>query len=614
MRKSLVTAALVWTSVLSAQTDSLLRVLGELPKDTSRLPVLTELLRVTVYNAPDSALLFASQYRALAEQSGIPLEIGKGHNYTGMCYTMRSEHELALKHYLLALPHFEQGGDPWYTAMAHNNVGSVHEKLHNKDKAREEYEEALRLFSAVPDTVWVANVSNNLGNVHYEEQRFDSSVVYYERANGLLTGSGMGQYTGSTRMNLANALGELGKNVEALEMMRSARAVMPAGEDDNTRANILTNLGRLHGLVGDADSAVFLMHQGLALATASQARAVQANAHQYLSAHFEERGRMDSALFHHKQWAALNDSIYNEESSARIAEMQEKYESGKKDAMLVENQAQLDRRSLTIKAIAAGALLVLLAAVFAFRAYRIKKRTSDELAQKNAVIDAQLKEKELLLREIHHRVKNNLQTVSSLLSIQGRGIADPTAKQAVNDGRLRVKSMALIHQDLYRDGDLTGVQMKDYVEKLATSLITSYARTDSVELRCTIEDLNLDVDTAVPLGLILNELITNALKYAWPDGRPGILGVSLRTSEAPVLDRSTRTGDPQGRPDAGALILQVRDNGIGYDPATTRSADSTGFGLGMIKTFASKLKAEWGIRNENGTVVELIIRNFKLAR
>jgi len=595
VRLSLIILFSAWATCAMAQVDSLLQVIQRLPNDTSRLPVLTGLLRATVYNAPDTALHYAAQYHAIAERSGIPLEIGKGHNYTGMCYTLTSDYDRALKHYLAALPHFERGGDPWYTAIVHNNVGSIHEKLHNLSKAREEYNLALAMFSALQDTVWIANVSNNLGNLYYEDRQYDSSVVYYEVANTLLTGSGMGMYTGSTRMNLANAMGELGQNVEALEMMRSARSAIPLGEDDNTRANILANLGRLHGLVGNSDSATILMRQGLALAIAAKARAVEANAHQYLSSYFEEQGRLDSALFHHKRWAVLNDSIFNEQSSAQIAEMQEKYESGKKDVLLAENKAQLEQRSLTIKAVATGAVLLLLVSLFAFRAYRIKKRTSEELVRKNAVIDEQLQEKELLLREIHHRVKNNLQTVSSLLSIQGRGIADPTAKQAVNDSRLRVKSMALIHQDLYRDGDLTGVEMKAYVDKLATSLISSYDRMDTVQLNVAIDDLSLDVDTAVPLGLILNELITNALKYAWPDETEGTLGIGMALS-----------GD--------ALRISVRDNGIGYDPDADRSAESTGFGLGMIKTFASKLKAEWSIRNENGTVVEMIVRNFKLAR
>ncbi|MBK6832690.1 MAG: tetratricopeptide repeat protein [Flavobacteriales bacterium] len=120
-----------------AQLDSLLRVRDALPQDTSRLGVLTELLRATVFNDPDSALVFAAEYRSIAERSGIDLEIGKGHNYTGMCYTSRSEHDEALRHYLAAVPYFERGGDPWYEAMAHNNIGSIHEKMRRYDKAND---------------------------------------------------------------------------------------------------------------------------------------------------------------------------------------------------------------------------------------------------------------------------------------------------------------------------------------------------------------------------------------------------------------------------------------------------------------------------------------------
>ncbi|MBK9146618.1 MAG: tetratricopeptide repeat protein [Flavobacteriales bacterium] len=576
----------------NAQLDSLLRVRDGLPQDTSRLGVLTELLRATVFNDPDSALVFAAEYRGIAERSGMDLEIGKGHNYTGMCYTSRSDHDNALLHYLAALPHFERGADPWYTAMAYNNIGTVHEKLHRFDKAAAQYEVALRGFRGIPDSVWMANVSNNMGNILYEQREFDQSVAYYRQADTILTALGFDRYAATTRMNLANALDELGRSAEALHILRSAMAIMPVGEDENTRANMLADLGRLHGKAGDQDSALMHMREGLSLATAVKASDVQANAHEFLSDWFEERGLHDSALFHFKQATALHDTIFSTERSAQIAEMQEKYESGKKDALITENKAQLERRALTIKAIAAGAAVLLVAALFAFRAYRMKRRGEREVLAQKQVIEAQLKEKELLLREIHHRVKNNLQTVSSLLSIQGRGITDTKAKEAVNDSRLRVKSMALIHQDLYREGDLTGVAMPMYLDKLVNGLITSYGMADRVRTDLRVAPIRLDVDTAVPIGLILNELITNALKYAWPHARTGTLTVAVQESD-------------------GALVVEVADDGVGMaDPASV-SEGGTGFGLGMIRTFAGRLKAEHTITSKKGTSVRLVARNFK---
>lgn len=309
------------------------------------------------------------------------------------------------------------------------------------------------------------------------------------------------------------------------------------------------------------------------------------NAHLYLFELYEKQGN---------EGRALRDSIFDEERSAQIAEMQEKYESGLKDARLAENEAQLELRAMAVRAIAGGALLLLVAGLFAFRAYRLKKRTSEQLAAKNAVIDARLKEKELLVREIHHRVKNNLQTVSSLLSIQGRGITDEAAKEAVNDSRLRVKSMALIHQDLYRAGDLTGVDMREYVEKLVNSLITSYALGDRVRAELQVDDIALDVDTAVPIGSVLNEPVTNAMKYAWPGSRTGLLRVRFTLA-------------------ADAIEPVVADDGVGKQD-NSGDERSTGFGMNMVRTFAGKLKAEHDVDHTDGTTVRMLIRNFKLAR
>ena len=320
------------------------------------------------------------------------------------------------------------------------------------------------------------------------------------------------------------------------------------------------------------------------------------NGHEILSNLFEQLGLPDSALAHYRLHAAWKDSIFNEERSAQVAELKERYESGKKDAELERNRATLEQNAFEKKALGAGALLLLLAGVFAFRAYRIRKRSSEQLAQKNAVIEQALKEKELLLREIHHRVKNNLQVISSLLSIQSRGITDLKAREAVRDSRDRVKSMALIHQDLYKEDDLTGIDLPTYVNKLARSLVSSHQLApEQITLSTNVDPLVLDVDTAIPLGLILNELLTNALKYAFPEGRPGRLWITIREAN-------------------DQLHVEVRDDGVGYDPNAERGEESSGFGLDMVRSFATKLKAEWEVRNDGGTVVDLRIGKYRKAQ
>jgi len=177
---------------------------------------------------------------------------------------------------------------------------------------------------------------------------------------------------------------------------------------------------------------------------------------------------------------------------------------------------------------------------------RVQQRTV-ELAQANqalkaemhqreratAQVRASLKEKEMLLREVHHRVKNNLQIISSLLSIQSHGIRDPQALTVFKESQNRVRSIAAIHQKLLRSDDLGRIDFGEYVHTLAESLFRSYGVDDQViRLKIDIEELRFGIDTAIPCALIINELVTNALKHAFPDRRPGEIGVRLRADGA----------------------------------------------------------------------------------
>jgi two-component sensor histidine kinase len=222
---------------------------------------------------------------------------------------------------------------------------------------------------------------------------------------------------------------------------------------------------------------------------------------------------------------------------------------------------------------------------------RVEQRTSDLhasnelLLQYNRKIQSSLNEKEVLLKEIHHRVKNNLQTVSSLLSLQSRLLPDPAARSALQDSQMRVRSMALIHEKLYQSENLAEIALRPYIENLAAILFRSYqAESGATRRQTQVEEISVGIDAAVPVGLILNELISNALKHAFPDGRGGKIQIEL-FRETPET-----------------LVLKCQDNGRGL-PVDLDIAASKSLGLQLVNSLTRQLEGEVEVTSQNGLLV-----------
>jgi PAS domain S-box-containing protein len=215
-----------------------------------------------------------------------------------------------------------------------------------------------------------------------------------------------------------------------------------------------------------------------------------------------------------------------------------------------------------------------------------RKEAERALEQALEQIKTSLREKEVLLKEIHHRVKNNMQVITSLLSLQSRTIGDGQALAVFQDSQNRVKSMALIHETLYQSKDLSRINFAEYLQKLVAHVARSYrVRPDAVRINVSVDDISLPIDTAVPCGLIINELASNSLKYAFPADAAGEVNITFAAAGA-------------------RYVLRVSDTGVGlpagFDPERGKS-----LGMKLVRMLTSQLGGELEWRNGVGTTFEI---------
>ncbi len=336
-----------------------------------------------------------------------------------------------------------------------------------------------------------------------------------------------------------------------------------------------------------------------------------------------------AAIGHYQHFKALSDSLINEKTKQKTSLLEVVYGTREKEHKILELRQESELRKTELRAaettrnfIITGALMLALLLALGYNRYRLKQRSnhlleaqheelqarqreinrknehlSELLTQKDTLLgekDQLLTEKEWLLKEIHHRVKNNLQIVMSLLNSQAAYLADDAALSAIQESQHRVQAMALIHQKLYQSEHVARINMVSYIEEVIDYLRDFYHRLRPIEFRLDVEPIELDVTLAVPLGLIINEAITNAFKYAFPDGRPGTVNLSLY--------RLTRT----------TYQLTIGDDGVGlpegYNPSRSRS-----LGMTLMHGFSEQLGGELTITSARGLSISLVFEEEQLT-
>ena len=534
------------------------------------------------------ALTLARQYSLHPSQANILTDIANAYYAAG-------SYELALRNHFEALKLREGYKAQKEISQSYNNIALVYRSRKDYANAVRYNQLSLQIKKELKNKQGIINSSINIGSCYYYMGKYDSAVFY---ANDVIKLAFVPQDMHEGKANLAAALIGLNRFDEAEKILIDLFSQLNTEEEQATYISCHQGFGAIALYRKKPDEAIDWFTKGARYAQKFNDREFVAAFYKLIADAYVIKNDYSSAYRYNNLHRSLKDSLLNEENIRQINEMNALYEKGKQEQQIgdltdkvstTEEKAQknLLQRNLFLL----STVFLLLLAGIAFYAYNIFKRKNALLAKNKLEIEKSLKEKEVLMREIHHRVKNNLQVVTSLLNLQSHYISDEKAYSAVQAGRNRVQSMALIHQFLYRDAsNLTSLKIKDYISELLTYIEDSNEKDGTkILLQQQVDDVQLDIDTVVPLGLIINELVTNAYKYAFV-GKPG---GTIR------LSFTHQSG-------SHSYLLRVADDGIGLQPELTQRK-SPSFGYRMIRAFTEKLEGKIDIDVQNGTIVSILI-------
>jgi two-component sensor histidine kinase len=525
-------------------------------------------------------------YKAINNQRGQATTFFK----IGWVHKRKGEIEEALKVDLEALKLMEALDDTSGIAGAYSRIS---EDLNNQGRHNEALEYALKTIEICKKNQFdteLAYAYTSAGDTYMAMGNFQESYNYFDKA--LTQGKTIDFSTYDLinfSNNKANALKRMEKYHEAKKAYESALVEANKVNYENAIYVITANLGEINLLLGNYEDALNYQLQTVNVQEANGDVSNLTENYDHISTIYEKMDNFPKALEYQKKARVMRDSTAAIESDKVMSNLLTKYETAKKEETIKTQEAKISQQQKTQILYIAIAALLTLSLIGMFSSMRNIRKKREKLEVLNLELETKNKQNELLLKEIHHRVKNNLELVKSLIALQSAQLEDSATKDAMIASQNRVQSMGIIHQKLYQGENLGSIEMKDYFLNLSEGILDTFNTEDQVKIECAMDQLELDVDTAVPIGLIVNELLTNALKYAFPENKKGNIQISLLKNKPDVL------------------TLRVVDNGIGKTEGT--APKGTGFGSQLIKLLTQQLNGEMTEENNMGTSV---LFHFKL--
>ncbi|MCB0738910.1 MAG: tetratricopeptide repeat protein [Bacteroidetes bacterium] len=549
--------------------------------------------------------------RELSNSKNQELEVARGRMYASLGVTLYLEGNAAkaIPAELKAIEIFESEKATQFLGRSYVVMGAIYKQIQQFSEARKFHFKALEISQEANDSGGMALALNNIGLSYFDEDSFSLAIDYYKKSLAIYTKIGDKRGMGVELINLGNSAQQQKNHKLASSYYHRSLKHRQEIED---RFGLIFSHARVGEILLKADSIEqALVHANKSHELATQFGMVKGlnDAHELLAKVYHKLGNYQKAYEHQVWFMQMKDSLSDAENVKRVADAENQFKfkqeqladsiknAEAKKALQTEieiREIKANQQRIVQVALIVGILITLALVVVSLKRYLDGKKQNQIISAQKAQVEKALititkrdEEKELLLKEIHHRVKNNLQVVSSLLELQAKR-ADEDTQTAFADGQSRVKAMALIHEKLYRNEDISTIDFEEYTNQLANQIAALY--TDrKVQLEINGNNCQFDIDTAVPLGLMLNELITNAFKYAFK-----LNGGFLKEEVHPKGDEGYE--------------LVVADNGNGMpDDFDLKKAKS--LGLRLVNRLSRQLYGKAEYENINGAKFSITFKD-----
>ena len=519
----------------------------------------------------DSAVFYHESAISLIQPDFDSLKVGNAHQLLANVFITLGRLEDATKGYIDALGYFENMGAEVAASKVYNNLGIVSIYLKDFNKALEYFEQSLAIKLKRNDAKGASATYNNMGTVAYSYLKDSSKAVdYFEKSIAIKKEIGDVVGAATTEVNLGHLLLKSGNERRATQYYERAIGIFSEANMPSEITSTYTEIGSNYLDQDNLIKAKYFLYKARETPCEQWDKRDLMQNHKITAEVLKRLFEYELALEHLSEYQTLYDSIFQKERLEFREELIEKYESEKKqseiDLLIKESELQeaiIDRSRLIQYAFLGATLFAVAIGILFYSRYRIKKRSAED--------------KETLLKEIHHRVKNNLQIIESLLSLQEANKGDMKPEELLKISQDRIHAISAIHEKLYHSENLREINFKNYIEDLVTHFSDSFG-SSSVSFRADVVDTKMDLDQLIPCGLIINELVTNSLKYAFVK------------SEDPNIEIN-------GIQEKGKYHLEIGDNGIGFQ----EKERSQSLGLRLVQSLVTQLDGTIQKIGESGT-------------